>query len=151
MSRIIHLCSTSLTRPDQDGNMIQVRSWWKGFESVVRSSTSRSFGHRLVSPNRHELVCTTSLMRTRALYCLPTRVVAYSFVFLQSRIMSHVFVPTQCANRLLNLELLQNYGASMWLGHNKAEEGTEAAVASQVCVCVCSQTRPPTAVRFCSS
>ncbi|CAN0333262.1 unnamed protein product [Pylaiella littoralis] len=34
-------------------------------------------------------------------------------------------------NRLLNLELLQNYGASMWLGHNKAEEGTEAAVASQ--------------------
>lgn len=35
-------------------------------------------------------------------------------------------------NRLLNLELLQNYGASMWLGHNKAEEGTEAAVASQV-------------------
>ncbi|CAM9518026.1 unnamed protein product [Ectocarpus sp. 12 AP-2014] len=34
-------------------------------------------------------------------------------------------------SRLLNLELLQNYGASMWLGHNKAEEGTEAAVASQ--------------------
>lgn len=33
---------------------------------------------------------------------------------------------------MLNLELLQNYGASMWLGHNKAEEGTESAVASQV-------------------
>ncbi|CAN0471468.1 unnamed protein product [Ascophyllum nodosum] len=34
-------------------------------------------------------------------------------------------------NRLLNLELLQNYGASMWLGDNKAEEGTEAAIAAQ--------------------
>lgn len=45
------------------------------------------------------------------------------------------------AKRLLNLELLQNYGAGMWLGHNKAEEGTEAAVASQVCVRECERVR----------
>ncbi|CAM9168000.1 unnamed protein product, partial [Hapterophycus canaliculatus] len=34
-------------------------------------------------------------------------------------------------SRLLNLELLQNYGADMWLSHNKAEQGTVAAVESQ--------------------
>lgn len=53
----------------------------------------------------------------------------------------HTYITNRCVHspmsRLLNLELLQNYGASMWLGHNKAEERTEAAVASQV-GCCCS-------------
>ncbi|CAN0374949.1 unnamed protein product [Discosporangium mesarthrocarpum] len=35
-------------------------------------------------------------------------------------------------NRLLNLELLQNYGSNVWLEHNKATEGMEAVLTAQV-------------------
>ncbi|CAM9431980.1 unnamed protein product, partial [Choristocarpus tenellus] len=35
-------------------------------------------------------------------------------------------------NRLLNLELLQNYGASLWLRHNKAAEEMEGVLVNQV-------------------
>lgn len=59
------------------------------------------------------------------LLLLPRRPTFGGFVSIRSYRLNHY--------RLLNLELLQNYGASMWLGHNKSEEGTEAAVASQVC------------------
>lgn len=70
--------------------------------------------------------CTTLQIRSNLPPCLP---VSYSY-FACFRWIGYIF--HRETTSLLNLELLQNYGASMWLGHNKAEEGTEAAVASQV-------------------
>lgn len=40
--------------------------------------------------------------------------------------------PPRCPIRMLNLELLQNYGASVWLAHNKVVEGMETALTAKV-------------------